>query len=158
MSILSQVNLNQALTPEEYEERLIRYQVALSQLAYQVYVQKRPVALVFEGWDAAGKGGAIKRLTERLDPRGYVVYPIAAPAGEDRTHHYLYRFWRRLPERGQIAVFDRSWYRPGDGGAHRGVLHRGRVEARLSRDQPVRAPARRFRRGHLQVLGAYQQG
>ena len=110
MSILSQVNLNQALTPEEYEERLIRYQVALSQLAYQVYVQKRPVALVFEGWDAAGKGGAIKRLTERLDPRGYVVYPIAAPAGEDRTHHYLYRFWRRLPERGQIAVFDRSWY------------------------------------------------
>ena len=110
MSILSQVNLNQALTPEEYEERLIRYQVALSQLAYQVYVQKRPVALVFEGWDAAGKGGAIKRLTERLDPRGYVVYPIAAPAGEDKTHHYLYRFWRRLPERGQIAVFDRSWY------------------------------------------------
>ena len=110
MSILSQVNLNQALTPEEYEERLIRYQVALGQLAYQVYVQKRPVALVFEGWDAAGKGGAIKRLTERLDPRGYVVYPIAAPAGEDQTHHYLYRFWRRLPERGQIAVFDRSWY------------------------------------------------
>ena len=58
MSILSQVNLNQALTPEEYEERLIRYQVALGQLAYQVYVQKRPVALVFEGWDAAGKGGS----------------------------------------------------------------------------------------------------
>jgi polyphosphate kinase 2 (PPK2 family) len=110
MSILSQVNLNQALTREQYEEQLIRFQVALSQLAYQVYVQKRPVAIVFEGWDAAGKGGAIKRLTERLDPRGYVVYPIAAPAGEDRTHHYLYRFWRRLPERGQIAVFDRSWY------------------------------------------------
>jgi polyphosphate kinase 2 (PPK2 family) len=110
MSILSQVNLNQALTREQYEEQLIRFQVALSQLAYQVYVQKRPVAIVFEGWDAAGKGGAIKRLTERLDPRGYVVYPIAAPAGEDKTHHYLYRFWRRLPERGQIAVFDRSWY------------------------------------------------
>jgi polyphosphate kinase 2 (PPK2 family) len=110
MSILSQVNLNQTLTPKEYDEQLIRHQVALSQLAYQVYVQKRPVAIVFEGWDAAGKGGAIKRLTERLDPRGYVVYPIAAPAGEDKTHHYLYRFWRRLPERGQIAIFDRSWY------------------------------------------------
>jgi polyphosphate kinase 2 (PPK2 family) len=110
MSILSQVNLNLTLTKEEYLQQLIRYQVALSQLGYQVYVQKRPVVMVFEGWDAAGKGGAIKRLTEKLDPRGYVVYPIAAPDGEDKTHHYLYRFWRRLPERGQIAIFDRSWY------------------------------------------------
>src|SRR5512136_131708 len=101
MSILSQVNLNLMLTDDEYQRQL---------LGYQVYVQKRPVVIVFEGWDAAGKGGAIKRLTERLDPRGYVVYPIAAPAGEDKTHHYLYRFWRRLPERGQIAIFDRSWY------------------------------------------------
>jgi len=110
MSILSQVNLDQALTQEEYVEQLVSNQVALGQLGYQVYVQKRPVIIVFEGWDAAGKGGAIKRLTERLDPRGYAVYPIAAPTGEDKTHHYLYRFWRRLPERGQIAVFDRSWY------------------------------------------------
>jgi AMP-polyphosphate phosphotransferase len=110
MSILSQVNLNLALTEEEYRRHLVRYQVALRQLGYQVYVQKRPVVIVFEGWDAAGKGGAIKRLTDRLDPRGYAVYPIATPAGEDATHHYLYRFWRRLPERGQIAIFDRSWY------------------------------------------------
>jgi polyphosphate kinase 2 (PPK2 family) len=110
MSILSQVDLSLSLTDEEYMQQLVRYQVALGQLGYQVYVQKRPVVMVFEGWDAAGKGGAIKRLTERLDPRGYVVYPIAAPAGEDKTHHYLYRFWRRLPERGQIAAFDRSWY------------------------------------------------
>jgi polyphosphate kinase 2 (PPK2 family) len=68
------------------------------------------VVIVYEGWDAGGKGGNIKRVTEKLDPRGYVVHPIAAPAGEDKTHHYLYRFWRRLPERGQIAIFDRSWY------------------------------------------------
>jgi polyphosphate kinase 2 (PPK2 family) len=110
MSILSQVNLDQALTRQDYVEQLVRHQVALGQLGYQVYVQKRPVVIVFEGWDAAGKGGAIKRLTEKLDPRGYVVHAIAAPAGEDKTHHYLYRFWRRLPERGQIAIFDRSWY------------------------------------------------
>jgi polyphosphate kinase 2 (PPK2 family) len=75
-----------------------------------VYQQKRPVVLVFEGWDAAGKGGVIKRITEKLDPRGFVVYPISAPHGEDKSKHYLYRFWRRLPERGSIAVFDRSWY------------------------------------------------
>src|SRR5208283_3317074 len=76
----------------------------------QVYLQKRPVIILFEGWDAAGKGGAIKRVTEKIDPRGYTVYPISAPQGEDKTRHYLYRFWRRLPERGQIAIFDRSWY------------------------------------------------
>jgi polyphosphate kinase 2 (PPK2 family) len=110
MSILSQVNLDLSLSKDQYEEQLIRYQVALSELGYQVYVQKRPVVMVFEGWDAGGKGGAIKRITEKLDPRGYAVYPIAAPEGEDKTHHYLYRFWRRLPERGQIAIFDRSWY------------------------------------------------
>ena len=85
-------------------------QIQLRELGYQVYLQKRPVIIVFEGWDAAGKGGAIKRITEKLDPRGYVVYPISAPQGEDKTRHYLYRFWRRLPERGQIAIFDRSWY------------------------------------------------
>jgi len=68
------------------------------------------VVIVYEGWDAGGKGGNIKRVTEKLDPRGYVVHPIAAPKGEDKTHHYLWRFWRRLPERGQIAIFDRSWY------------------------------------------------
>ena len=110
MSILSQVDLNLSLTRAEYTSQLVRYQIALSQLGYQVYVQQRPVVMVFEGWDASGKGGTIKRVTEKLDPRGYVVYPIAAPEGEDRTHHYLWRFWRRLPERGQIAIFDRSWY------------------------------------------------
>jgi polyphosphate kinase 2 (PPK2 family) len=108
--MLETVDLNKALTKEEYIRDLIRYQVAVHALGYQVYVQKRPVIMVFEGWDAAGKGGAIKRVTEKLDPRGYVVQPIAAPKGEDRTHHYLWRFWRRLPERGQIAIFDRSWY------------------------------------------------
>jgi polyphosphate kinase 2 (PPK2 family) len=56
------------------------------------------------------QSGVIKRLTEKLDPRGYVVYPISAPVGEEKTRHYLYRFWRRLPEPGQIAIFDRSWY------------------------------------------------
>jgi polyphosphate kinase 2 (PPK2 family) len=110
MSALSQVDLSRALTKDEYVEQLIRHQVALGQLGYQVYVQKRPVIMVFEGWDAAGKGGNIKRITEKLDPRGYVVHSIAAPAGEDKTHHYLWRFWRRLPETGEIAIFDRSWY------------------------------------------------
>ena len=108
--MLESVDLSQRLERDVYEKQLDRLQNELHLLGYQVYMQKRPVVLVFEGWDAAGKGGAIKRITERLDPRGYVVWPIAAPQGDDKTRHYLYRFWRRLPEAGQIAIFDRSWY------------------------------------------------
>jgi polyphosphate kinase 2 (PPK2 family) len=108
--MLETLDLSKSLTKDEYVHDLVRYQVALQALGYQVYVQQRPVVIVFEGADAGGKGGSIKRVTEKLDPRGYVVHPIAAPQGEDKTHHYLWRFWRRLPELGQIAIFDRSWY------------------------------------------------
>ena len=108
--MLETIDLTRTLDRAGYVREITRRQIQLRELGYQVYLQKRPVILVFEGWDAAGKGGVIKRITEKLDPRGYVVYPISAPHGEDKTRHYLYRFWRRLPERGQIAIFDRSWY------------------------------------------------
>jgi len=108
--MLETLDLNKKLDRETYVREMTRRQIQLRELGYQVYIQKRPVIIVFEGWDAAGKGGAIKRITEKLDPRGYVVYPISAPQGDDKTRHYLYRFWRRLPECGQIAIFDRSWY------------------------------------------------
>ncbi len=108
--MLASIDLSLQLDDEAYNEQLVHNQVALGQLGYQVYVQQRPVVMVFEGWDAAGKGGAIRRLTEKLDPRGFVVYAIAAPKGDDATHHYMWRFWNRLPEAGQIAIFDRSWY------------------------------------------------
>jgi len=108
--MLETLDLTRALDRKAYVREMTRLQIELRELGYQVYLQKRPVILLFEGWDAAGKGGAIKRITEKIDPRGYVVYPIAAPQGEDKTRHYLYRFWRRLPERGQIAILDRSWY------------------------------------------------
>lgn len=108
--MLEKVNLDLTLTREAYRQQIDHLQNELHLLGFQVYQQKRPVVMVFEGWDAAGKGGVIKRLTARLDPRGYVVWPIAAPHGDDKTRHYLYRFWRRLPSKGQIAIFDRSWY------------------------------------------------
>ena len=108
--MLSTVDLSLTLDEEKYKQSLVKYQLALNKLAYQIYTQQRPVVIVFEGWDAAGKGGAIRRITEKIDPRGFAVYPIAAPKGDDATHHYLWRFWRRLPETGQIAIFDRSWY------------------------------------------------
>jgi polyphosphate kinase 2 (PPK2 family) len=108
--MLDALDLKLSLDRDSYVRELTRRQVQLRELGSQVYRQKRSAVLVFEGWDAAGKGGAIKRITEKLDPRGYVVYPISAPQGEDKSRHYLYRFWRRLPEQGQIAIFDRSWY------------------------------------------------
>ncbi len=108
--MLETLDLTRKLDREAYVVEITRRQIQLRELGYQIYLQKRPVVIVFEGWDAAGKGGAIKRITEKLDPRGYTVWPISAPQGEDKSRHYLYRFWRRLPERGQIAIFDRSWY------------------------------------------------
>jgi AMP-polyphosphate phosphotransferase len=108
--MLATIDLSLKLEQEEYDRLLIKYQVALHDLAFQVYLQQRPVVIVFEGWDAAGKGGAIRRVTEKIDPRGFAVYSIAAPKGDDATHHYLWRFWKRLPEAGQISIFDRSWY------------------------------------------------
>lgn len=110
--MLDTVDLSKGLTREEYVRRLLRYQLRLRELAYQLYVQRRILVIVYEGWDGAGKGGNIKRLTEKLDPRGYEVFAISAPTGEDATHHYLWRFWRRLrpPEEKQVLIFDRSWY------------------------------------------------
>jgi polyphosphate kinase 2 (PPK2 family) len=110
--MLETIDLSKSLTREEYVEDMTRYQLQLRTLGFQLYTHKRLLAVVYEGWDAAGKGGNIKRVTERLDPRGYEVISIAAPQGEDRTHHYLWRFWRRLkaPDEKQILIFDRSWY------------------------------------------------
>jgi len=110
--MLETIDLSKSLTREEYVKDLVRYQLLLRQLAYQLYVQKRTLVIVYEGWDAGGKGGNIKRVTEKLDPRGYEVFSIAAPRGEDKTHHYLWRFWRRFrpPDEKQILIFDRTWY------------------------------------------------
>jgi polyphosphate kinase 2 (PPK2 family) len=110
--MLDTIDLSKRLTKEEYLHDLVNYQLRLRALAYQLYVHKRLLIVVYEGWDAAGKGGNIKRVTEKLDPRGYEVFNIAAPKGEDGTHHYLWRFWQRLrpPDEKQILIFDRSWY------------------------------------------------
>ncbi len=110
--MLPAIDLSKSLDRDAYKERLIAHQLELRELMYQLYLEKCSAIVVVEGWDAAGKGGAIRRLTEKLDPRGYQVYSIGAPVGEDKTHHYLWRFWRRLmpPDEKQLLIFDRSWY------------------------------------------------
>ncbi|MCB0063063.1 MAG: hypothetical protein KDE19_13150 [Caldilineaceae bacterium] len=108
--MLEMIDLTQKLDKKMYEQQLQAYQTQLRILGYYLHQQQRPAILAFEGWDAGGKGGAIKRLTERMDPRGFIVYPIAAPKGDDAEKHYLWRFWRRIPAQGTMAIFDRSWY------------------------------------------------
>ena len=110
--MLASVDLTKTLDQETYSKRLLEEQLRLRELAYSLYERKRSLIVVYEGWDAAGKGGSIRRFTSKLDPRGYHIYTIGAPEGEDKDHHYLWRFWRRLipPDEKQITVFDRSWY------------------------------------------------
>ena len=153
--MLETLDLTKKLDREAYVREVTARQIQLRELGYQVYLQKRPVIVLFEGWDAAGKGGAIKRITEKLDPRGYVVYSIAAPQGEDKTRHYLYRFWRRLPERGQIAIFDRSWYGRVLVERVEGFATESRMEARLQGDQLLRAPVAGFRDHPGEVLDSH---
>ncbi|WP_307256695.1 polyphosphate kinase 2 family protein [Oikeobacillus pervagus] len=93
-----------------YKKRLKKYQLRLLRLQQILFQENIGVIFVMEGMDAAGKGGAIKRVTERLDPRGFRVQPISAPAPHEKRYHYLQRFWRKLPKYGQITIFDRSWY------------------------------------------------
>ncbi len=107
---LKKINPNCEISSEKYEKELEYYQEKARKLCYKLYEKRRPVILVYEGWDAAGKGGNIKRLTERLDPRGYEVIPVAAPSKEELSHHYLWRFYNKFPKDGHIAIFDRSWY------------------------------------------------
>ena len=108
--VLSGIDLSKSLTEEEYKTRLKKLQKRLAELHSELYRLRIPVVIGFEGWDAGGKGGAIKRLTSNLDPRGYRVNPTAAPNDIEKVHHYLWRFWNNVPKAGHIAVFDRTWY------------------------------------------------
>ncbi len=109
--LLKQVDLkDKILTDEEYDKRLNELQDELRMLHYKLYRRKIPVVIAYEGWDAAGKGGNIKRITGALDPRGFEVHPIASPEPHEKARHFLWRFWTRLPKTGHIAIFDRTWY------------------------------------------------
>ncbi len=107
---LEDVDLSAQVVRERYDERLPELQKQLYALQIENYLRGARAVFVFEGWDAAGKGGVIKRLTALMDPRGFKVWPIAAPRDAEKRNHYLWRFWYRLPEKGEVAIFDRSWY------------------------------------------------
>jgi AMP-polyphosphate phosphotransferase len=98
------------ISKKDYEKQLPKLQRRLQELSFELYKKKRSAILLFEGWDAAGKGGAIKRLLRHVDPRNYRVCPVAAPSSLDKKHHYMWRFWTQFPDLGNLLVFDRTWY------------------------------------------------
>lgn len=110
VNLVRSLDLSQALGKKDYEKQLAHWQGKLNRLSRRKKFGKLSVVVVFEGNDAAGKGGSIRRVTGALDARRYLVVPIAAPNDEERAHPYLWRFWRQLPGRGRLVVFDRSWY------------------------------------------------
>ena len=107
---LADVPLDKTMDEEEYQRKLKKYRKRLAELHNELYRKQVPVVIAYEGWDAAGKGGNIKRLASALDPRGCEVLPIASPTPDELHRQYLWRFWIRLPKTGHIAIFDRSWY------------------------------------------------
>ena len=108
--VLSGIDLSKSLEREEYKVQIDHLQKKLERLHNELYHRRIPVIIGFEGWDAGGKGGAIRRLTSHLDPRGYQVIPTAAPNDIEKKHHYLWRFYNEMPKAGHIAIFDRTWY------------------------------------------------
>ncbi len=110
ITLLDQLDLSLSLSRDEYKRELKRLQAEINELAWTAYKKKRSTVLVFEGVDAGGKGGAIRRITNAVDARLYRAIPVAAPTDEEKAHHYLWRFWRHLPRAGHITLYDRSWY------------------------------------------------
>ncbi len=109
-NLLDSLDLSLNLDRDCYRTQLSKYQGKLNKLARKARDMKRSSILVFEGWDAGGKGGAIRRVTRALDARNYQVIPVAAPTDEEKLHHYLWRFWRHMPRAGNVTIYDRSWY------------------------------------------------
>lgn len=109
-AILRDLPFEERLSKSKYETQVRQAQGKLNKLSRSAGLKDRSVVVVFEGMDAAGKGGAIRRVTQALDARAYSVIPIAAPTDEERAHPYLWRFWRQMPRSGRFAMFDRSWY------------------------------------------------
>ncbi|HVP12907.1 MAG TPA: polyphosphate:AMP phosphotransferase [Phycisphaerae bacterium] len=140
VSILSTVDLSAKLDDVEYDKQILTEQGRLYKLAAKARRRGRAAVILFEGWDAAGKGGAIRRLAQSLNAQMYRIVPIAAPTEEERRYHYLWRFWRHIPRDGRFTIFDRTWY---------GRVLVERVEGFASEDE--------WRRGYDEIVDFEEQ-
>lgn len=109
-TVLDTIDLTQSLSKPQYHQQLDELHERLARASRAAYQARRSAVLLFEGWDAAGKGGTIRRLVEPMKPQLYRIVPVSAPTEDELAHHYLWRFWRRMPRAGHLTIFDRSWY------------------------------------------------
>jgi AMP-polyphosphate phosphotransferase len=107
---LDEVDHTLVLDEETYRKRLKKLQKKLYELEAQMYQRRIPLMVMYEGWDAAGKGGNIKRVAQALDARAYTIFPSPAPTRPELLHPHLWRYWTRLPKAGHVGIYDRSWY------------------------------------------------
>ncbi|MEI2643704.1 MAG: hypothetical protein V9G10_15685 [Candidatus Nanopelagicales bacterium] len=154
-NVLSGVDISRRLEREDYKAQLRKEQGKLHRLALEARERGISTVLAFEGWDAAGKGGVIRRVTQSLEPGDYRVIPVAAPTEEERKYHYLWRFWRDLPAAGQFVIFDRTWYGRVLVERIEGFAETGGMAAGLRRDQRLRAAADRPGLLRREVLAAH---
>ena len=127
---LDEVDHSLALTHDEYKLQLKAEQERLRRIELEMYIRRVPMMIMYEGWDAAGKGGSIKRVAQALDARSYTIFPSPAPTKPELLHPHLWRYWTRLPKAGHVGIYDRSWY---------GRVLVERVEGFASTDQWSRA-------------------
>ncbi|MEJ2345262.1 MAG: polyphosphate:AMP phosphotransferase [Gammaproteobacteria bacterium] len=130
VTVLGQLDLSQTADKSSYKKVLAHHQGRLAKLIRQAREKQVSSIAVLEGWDAAGKGGLIRRIIPAMDARNYQIIPIGAPTDEERAHHYLWRFWRHIPRAGNVTIYDRSWY---------GRVLVERIEGFATRDEWMRA-------------------
>ena len=155
--MLENINLKKKLSREEYKRIVPGLQVRLYDLEKACWDNGVPTVIVFEGWDASGKGTTISALTQRLDPRGFKLYPITAPRTYEQQRPWLWRFWLKVPNRGEMVIFDHSWYGRVLEERVEGTDSGEGVAAGVSRHRRVRAHAGRRWHRDPEILPAHQQ-
>ena len=158
VELIRGLDLSKTLSHRKYREELEEYEGKFVTLSHHKRFARHSLILAFEGTDAAGKGGAIRRVTGALDARQYVTVPVAAPTAEERAYPYLWRFWRNIPPLGRHHHLRPVVVWPCAGGTRRGAMYGGRLDARVPRDQSFRGTVDARRRHRRQVLAADQQG
>ena len=155
--MLENINLARKLSRDEFKSALPALQERLYDLEKACWDQNVPTIIAFEGWDASGKGTAIGALTQRLDPRGFKLYPITAPRTYEQHRPWLWRFWLKVPNRGEMIIFDHSWYGRVLEERVEGIVPEKVVAPGVPRHRRIRAHAGRRRHHHPEVLLPHQQ-
>src|SRR5450759_5341918 len=158
LNVFDKLDMSQKIAKKKFDTELEKYQGKLNLLTRDERFHNLSIIALFEGSDAGGKGGAIRRITGALDARHYRIIPVAAPTEEERAQPYLWRFWRHIPRTGRVTIFDRLMVRAGTGRTRGKILLRSGLDARLQRDQRLRGTAGQAQHRTGEILAGHHQG